>query len=518
MHEPYSPPPSLVQTIELNAIVEGDRARNSKKYGNLDSLKDSIRALGTIQPIALSYDSATNSFHLVAGGRRYRAMKEMGITTLYHGSTLNPLRPGFVFENEVPKHVRLEAELDENLQRLDMDWIDNVLLIEQVHKSKRQTEPKWGSRQTAELLGAGYGKTKVNYAVRIAKELRAGNKDFLACASMSDAISTLIKQGEDKALARLQGMVATNTSSLPSVGGTSSFLDAFSIDTAKPLMMPDFKEGPAKTILIKNVTPVVSIVRTSAPISTTIPIDIPLSRMFICGDGLEDKHATNNRVLFSLPDSSFDHIVTDIPYGIDMDNLSNVGDVAAEHDVEANVALMQPFLVQAFRLIKPCGFCVFFYDTDHHEKLQTWAREAGFRVQAWPLTWYKTHTCRNQAAQYNFTKNTEVAMVLRKDDKTVLRKAQSSSVFMGDGSAERRLYNNPFAKPFELWKWIYDAIAFPGQTVLDPFCGEMSAGRAAANCGLVPFGIELKDQHYNRGIEHMKAVYALIHKANVNFI
>lgn len=109
-------------------------------------------------------------------------------------------------------------------------------------------------------------------------------------------------------------------------------------------------------------------------------------------------------------------------------------------------------------------------------------------------------------------------MILRKDEHTVLRSQQPSSVWSGDGAAERKLYNNPFAKPFELWKWIFDMVAFSGQTVLDPFCGEMSSSRAAANCGLVPYGIEINDKHYNRGLENMRKVYAVIHKSNVEFV
>ncbi len=114
-------------------------------------------------------------------------------------------------------------------------------------------------------------------------------------------------------------------------------------------------------------------------------------------------------------------------------------------------------------------------------------------------------------------------MILRKDSRSVLRHDPKFSFNNGcwkayNFRAEQDLYSNPFAKPFELWKDIYDMIALPGQSVLDPFCGEMSACRAAANCGLVPYGIEINPTHYNRGLEHMKAVYALIHKSNVEFI
>lgn len=109
-------------------------------------------------------------------------------------------------------------------------------------------------------------------------------------------------------------------------------------------------------------------------------------------------------------------------------------------------------------------------------------------------------------------------MVLRKDSETVLRKPRPSGIWTGDGAAERKLYNNKFAKPFLLWKeLIFDNIAFPGQTIYDPFGGEFSSCRAAVNCGLIPYASEIEEVHYNRGLEQMKGVYALLHSTNVKF-
>ena len=489
-------------TIPITAIIEGDRARNAKKYGNIEGLASSISSVGLIQPIVLSQHGDT--YTLVAGGRRFRALLSLGVKELSHGVTLRPGTYGFIFESEVPEHARLEAELDENLHRLDMDWIDNCLLIDQVHTSKRLAEGhKWGQRQTAELLGPGYSKSNVNYALRVAKLLRVQDKDILACSTMMDAIAVMVKRKEDEALdlLRKRATPVTYVALEGAVGGTGSFLDSFNMALDK-----DDEAMPAPTAALSFLGVTAPSLITT-PVVSTPAVTIPFSTMF------------RNGSMLDLPWPQVSHVITDIPFGIDMANLNKkqVVDVADEHEVEANVDLMRPFLERAYEAVLPHGFCVFFYDLDHHEKLQSWARDIGWKVQRWPLIWAKTHTCQNNAAQFNTTKNFEVAMILRKDEHTVMRKQQPTSVWTGDGAAERNLYNNPFAKPFELWKWIYDMVAFPGQSVLDPFCGEMSACRAAANCGLVPYGIEINPKHYNRGLEHMKAVYALIHKSNVIF-
>ena len=119
------------------------------------------------------------------------------------GACLTQEKLGFLFEEDVPEDIRREAEIDENLHRLDMDWIDNCLAIADVHQLKKANNTKWGYRQTAAMLGEGYGKTNVNYAVRIAKALKESDKDILACKSMDEAINVFVKRNEDKALAEL---------------------------------------------------------------------------------------------------------------------------------------------------------------------------------------------------------------------------------------------------------------------------------------------------------------------------
>ena len=64
-----------MQTILLTSIIEGVRAR--KDYGDLDGLKDSLTRLGSIHPIVLSKNQ-DNTYNLVAGGRRFRSMQQMG--------------------------------------------------------------------------------------------------------------------------------------------------------------------------------------------------------------------------------------------------------------------------------------------------------------------------------------------------------------------------------------------------------------------------------------------------------
>lgn len=480
-------------------LADIDRSKRSREqYNNIDELAESIREIGLIQPIVLN-ETPEGTIELAAGGRRCKALELAGVTQLWEGETCNPERIGFVFRQNMREDEVLEVELEENLQREGFTWTEEVLLLSKVHAAKVKHSTlkgeKWGQRQTGKLLNVSLG--YVSNMLTLAEFIRKGDADILKAGGVTEALKVLMERQENAAqllLAQKAGVnIGNQVPSLPLPNMPNLSVD---LDPMSPVHLLNKTEDSSHT----TITP-------------KERMTIKLSNHLFLGDSVND-------ILPRWPDVSIDHIVTDIPYGVDMDNMEgirNIERVADEHDVGENVALMPKFLAQSYRILKEGGFCVFFYDMDHHEKLQKWAIEVGFRVQRWPLVWVKDHRCKNDAAAFNFTKTIETAMVLRKGTAT-LAKPQPKGHINADGSVERKMYDNPFAKPFAVWKFIYDAIAIQGQKVLDPFAGEMSATRAAVVCGLTPYAIELKDIHYNRGIEHFKEAYRLLTAGNVEFL
>ena len=79
---------SLLENIPLNQIHIGERFR--KEYGNMAQLKHSIKTNGLITPIAVGLTSVlkmegldvSKPYTLLAGGRRTKAVTEMGWTTI----------------------------------------------------------------------------------------------------------------------------------------------------------------------------------------------------------------------------------------------------------------------------------------------------------------------------------------------------------------------------------------------------------------------------------------------------
>ena len=94
-------------------------------------------------------------------------------------------------------------------------------------------------------------------------------------------------------------------------------------------------------------------------------------------------------------------------------------------------------------------------------------------------------------------------MVLRKSTSSFLTCPQVTSFVIADGQAERKLYDNPFSKPMAIWKFILEAIAREGQTILDPYMGQASCLRTVINMRMIPMGIEIDLDHYNKGMLHL---------------
>lgn len=494
--------PDAPNEIPLSSIDRTDRYR--QEYKRIDKLAQSIKDYGLIQPIILT--NTPTGYKLVAGGRRMAALDLLGITSLSHGLTSSPSRAGYVFQEEIPPHVLLELELEENLLRENTEWYEDVLQFKKIISAKEREATlagqPWGQRQAGSLFGVSLG--KANTIVRVAEALLLGDKEIQEAGSLADALRILLGRKEDEANRILAKNSVSNFGGA-AIPGTKSPLDEIIIDLGEislnsngNTLCSNIEQNPMEPELL-------------APGFKGEEVTIPLSQMFFRGDFRD--------VMAKMPSESVDHILTDIPYGIDMDNLDiqNQERVEEEHDIAQNVELMPDFIKQAFRVVKDKGFVIFFYDLDWHIYLRDLAEAKGFKVQHWPFVWVKTHPCRNQAPGYNFTKSIETAMILRKGNAT-LNYPQVKGYIIEDGQVERKLYRNPFAKPFAVWKVFLDAVAIKGQTILDPFAGEMSSCRAVINCGMKPLGIELTEHHFNAGLEGIKSVYNVLTRNQAKFV
>jgi ParB family chromosome partitioning protein len=100
------------QTAIDNIVPSPLQPRKHFAKGQLDELVDSIRQHGIIQPLIVR--RVNDKMELIAGERRWRASKQLGLTTV-------PIRI-----REATDHEVLEMALIENIQRKDLDPIEEA--------------------------------------------------------------------------------------------------------------------------------------------------------------------------------------------------------------------------------------------------------------------------------------------------------------------------------------------------------------------------------------------------------
>ena len=465
-------------SIDFKAVDVGERGRTT--YNRIDELAQSIEDNGLIQPLVLvpieSYDELLGpfiKFGLDAGGRRYHALKQLETKELFHAATSEPGRPGFVLkgEDQATPIRRLFTEIAENLDRDDLDWRDEMNLLTKAWRLTSAEKYAAGEnilmRDFGAMLGVGY--SNLQAAVAIHDDVIANPTRYKDCTGLRAAYSLLLKANADE----LNRLAAAK-----SLGG----------ETMVRIKPPsDGTEG--------------SVPAQDEPEPERI-ITIPLTESF--------KHVNGLDFLREQPNEWCDHIITDPDYGVSVErlqaNMSGAAVGVAQDSIEQSVEETKTFISLAWKSLRPQGFLVFWYDLDHHEKYQQIATSVGFAVQRWPLIWHKSDFRSNAAPAHNFCKNIEYAMVCRKPS-AVLARAQMSSVYACSSGDVVKDFGHPFAKPIELWTWIYAAICIKGQIVEDPFVGSGSSAVAAMKWGLRPVGQEINPDHYASLILNLQRSY-----------
>jgi len=109
---------AAAKEIRLDRIEpDPDQPRRTFDPVKLTELADSIRREGILQPIAVRYDDARDTYVVVHGERRWRASREAGLTTI----------PAIV--RDVPVERRLVQQLMENIVRDDLNAIDRAAAL-----------------------------------------------------------------------------------------------------------------------------------------------------------------------------------------------------------------------------------------------------------------------------------------------------------------------------------------------------------------------------------------------------
>jgi len=172
-----------VDEIDVDLIVPNPhQPRLSVDEAELQSLADSIREHGVIQPLLVSASERDGVYQLIAGERRLRAARLAGLKRVP------------VVVKEAASAELLELALVENLQRQDLSPLEEAQAYRRLHDEFTMTQEAIGAR-------VGRSRAAVANAMRLLS-LSDEMKDSLALGEMTEGHARALLGIEDEAARR----------------------------------------------------------------------------------------------------------------------------------------------------------------------------------------------------------------------------------------------------------------------------------------------------------------------------
>lgn len=437
-----------MKLIPLSEIEVRGRQRKTIATGPLNELKESIKERGLLNPPVAWHDDETNTWVLVAGERRLRAISELAAsdTPFYHSGQL-------VFKGEIPitplgdyldEIGRFAAELDENIQREDLDWPDRARAYAALHQLRQQGNPRQTVAATAQELatkgnshviapdGRAHGAERIiRESVIISEHL--DNEKIAKARNPAEAIALIYKHEEEQVLA--------------------------AIVRRRLAAMPEKPE-------------------------------------------IEIRHANLLTLLPLLDPGTFDLIIADPPYGIDAGGAGFRARSPHHHNYEDTVDaardIAQAILTEGFRLTKPRANIFIFCDIDLFPWLKLTASNMGWTSFRRPLVWMKSESeglapWGGQGPRIT----TEFIFYATKGQRGL--NASPTDVF-DDRRVSRTERLHAAEKPISLFRSLISCSTLPGDRILDPCCGSAASLSAALELKRQGLGIEIDQDYYNTAL------------------
>lgn len=151
-----------MRTIEIDrvTVAEARQRTTNKKSKDLESLKRGIASKGILHPPVL-----TSAFALVAGERRLLSMKELhtdGIQFSFEGEAVPNGHIPYTLVGELDAIDLMEAELEENVLRADLEWQEENAAKVAIHEARKLKNPNQRIIDTAQEIVSVKGNGSVS--------------------------------------------------------------------------------------------------------------------------------------------------------------------------------------------------------------------------------------------------------------------------------------------------------------------------------------------------------------------
>lgn len=348
-----------MKTIKLEEIILGDRQRKHIDRERIKELGDSIAEKGLFHAVVCVEEK--QHLRLVAGERRLRAAKylsEQNIPYLHDGEPVTPGEIPYILVNSDLDAIQLrEAELEENLLRVDLSWQEKVSALDELHELRLAQNPKQTIADTAREISNAAPAQRGSSKPQAEREIHQAR------------------------------MIAGHLDS-PEVANAKSISQAANIVGRRmeaELALELTKRGKQKTV----------------------------RHTLIRGD------FTETPIYENLPED-FSCIIADPPYGISADKFGDAAQLTHTYkDTEkAALALARDIFTLGLALTLDEAHLYLFCDIEHFLTLRNIGRATGWTGWRTPLIWKKTSASAH-APQLNrgFRRSYELILFASKGDK-----------------------------------------------------------------------------------------------------
>jgi len=435
-----------VAIVKTDQVIMGERFR--KELGDVESLANSIRDKGLISPLAVSPTTDSQGqevYDLLAGGRRLTAAGLAGIEEI-------PVR---IYDEPLTELELRSIELEENIQRKDLEWIEVVNLQREIHNLRQSIHGQkistsvdatgWSMRDTAKLLGKSVA--GVSQDVKLANAVeQMPDMEWNECRSKSDAMKLLNRIEEQAIKKELVRRAKLQTETMTKTNG---------LDAARQRLV----------------------------------------RTYVVGDFFEK--------VKKLGDNTFNLVEIDPPYAIDLGhnkrkNGPALYEYSSEGYNEVNSNDYQQFirqlLAECYRVMTDHSWLLLWTAMRWYPTMLAELQTAGFSVGDLPALWVKPSGQTNQPNKY-LASCYEPFLYARKGQPNLARPGSLNTFHFPGVSPMNKTH--PTERPLPLMHEVLSAFAFPNSKVMVPFAGSGNTLLAASRLGMHVVGYDLSEQFYN---------------------
>lgn len=461
--------------VEIKTIKVRNRSRED--FGDIEALAASIVKNGLLQPIVLDKDNV-----LVAGGRRIAAHMHLGKTHIEA-----------VFIDACDPMTRKELELEENLQRKDFTWVEEVNALKDLYDLKVE---KYGGdfpgdkgftmKDASEQFDRSIG--SISMDIQLARALEKYPE--LVEEKTKQAAFKRFKRQEETALRAEQAR------------RTRDSLDHHAEVVEKKAQESQSERGKEAI---------------EGPEGTVRQM---IKKAVWKGKGML-YFADSRDVCRLLPDNTVDCIVTDPPFALGMfKEGQNTSDTRLalnsghmyDDDPDKIMDMLDQVFMHCARLLKPDGHAYVFFHMTKYEPIFLMLRKHFGTCEETPLVWAKNTPGigdPNRTWVYSY----EPCFFINRGRSLV--KPQAFNVLRYDTIPPGKKIH-PTQKPDALLRHIISASCVPGEVVLDPFAGSGSTLVAASQVGCRFIGVEREEEFHRATTERIAEELAAGESHNEN--